>query len=120
MAGFFGVGMLMVMTPGKAGEFLKSYMVKNVTGTPMAVTAPVVLAEHDRWRSYLLLASVGLFAYPDPKALDRGHCFPKFSAQRLSSFRFDHWRCVCSGGASICRWCIALPITYIASMRAVI
>ena len=41
----FGVGMLMVMTPGKAGEFLKSYMVKNVAGTPMSRTAPVVLAE---------------------------------------------------------------------------
>ncbi|HXF60768.1 MAG TPA: lysylphosphatidylglycerol synthase transmembrane domain-containing protein, partial [Caldilineaceae bacterium] len=41
----FGVGMLMVMTPGKAGEFLKCYMIKNVAGTPMSVTAPVILAE---------------------------------------------------------------------------
>lgn len=68
-ARIFGVGMLMVMTPGKAGEFLKSYMVKNVTGTPMAVTAPVVLAERmTDGMAMLLLASVGLFAYPDPKA----------------------------------------------------
>ena len=43
-ARIFGVGMLMVMTPGKAGEFLKSYMVKNVAGAPMMTTAPVVLA----------------------------------------------------------------------------
>lgn len=65
----FGVGMLMVMTPGKAGEFLKSYMVKHVTGTPMAVTAPVVLAERmTDGAAMLLLASVGLFAFPDPKA----------------------------------------------------
>ncbi len=65
----FGIGMLMVMTPGKAGEFLKSYMVKNVTGTPMAVTAPVVLAERmTDGMAMLLLASVGLFAFPDPKA----------------------------------------------------
>ncbi|MCB0122824.1 MAG: flippase-like domain-containing protein [Caldilineaceae bacterium] len=65
----FGVGMLMVMTPGKAGEFLKSYMVRNVTGTPMAVTAPVVLAERmTDGAAMLLLASVGLFAFPDPKA----------------------------------------------------
>jgi len=65
----FGVGMLMVMTPGKAGEFLKSYMVKNVTGTPMAITAPVVLAERmTDGAAMLLLASVGLFAFPDPKA----------------------------------------------------
>ena len=48
-ARIFGVGMLMVMTPGKAGEFLKSYMVKNVTGTPMSVTAPVDPGRaHDR------------------------------------------------------------------------
>ena len=68
-ARIFGVGMLMVMTPGKAGEFLKSYMVKNVTGTPMAITAPVVLAERmTDGMAMLLLASVGLFAFPDPKA----------------------------------------------------
>lgn len=65
----FGVGMLMVMTPGKAGEFLKSYMVRNVAGTPMAVTAPVVMAERmTDGAAMLLLASVGLFAFPDPKA----------------------------------------------------
>ena len=39
----FGVGFLMVLTPGKVGEFLKSVMVRNVTGTPITVTAPVVL-----------------------------------------------------------------------------
>lgn len=65
----FGIGMLMVMTPGKAGEFLKSYMVKNVTGTPMAVTAPAVLAERmTDGVAMLLLASVGLFAFPNPSA----------------------------------------------------
>ncbi len=65
----FGIGMLMVMTPGKAGEFLKSYMVKNVTGTPMSVTAPVVLAERvTDGMAMLLLAGVGLFAFPDQKA----------------------------------------------------
>ena len=65
----FGVGMLMVMTPGKAGEFLKSFMVRNVAGTPMAVTAPVVMAERmTDGAAMLLLASVGLFAFPDPKA----------------------------------------------------
>jgi len=68
-ARIFGVGMLMVMTPGKAGEFLKSYMVKNVTGTPISVTAPVVLAERiTDGLAMLLLASVGLFAFPDPTA----------------------------------------------------
>lgn len=68
-ARIFGVGMLMVMTPGKAGEFLKSYMVKNVTGTPMSVTAPIILAERmTDGMAMLILASLGLFAYPDAKA----------------------------------------------------
>jgi len=65
----FGVGMLMVMTPGKAGEFLKSYMVKNVTETPMSVTAPAVLAERiTDGMAMLLLAGAGLFLFPDPVA----------------------------------------------------
>ncbi len=65
----FCVGMLMVMTPGKAGEFLKAFMVKNVTGTPISVTAPVVLAERlTDGIAMILLASAGLFAFPDPTA----------------------------------------------------
>jgi len=65
----FGVGMLMVMTPGKAGEFLKSYMVKNITGVPMGITAPIILAERlTDGIAMLLLASVGLVAFPNPLA----------------------------------------------------
>ena len=65
----FGVGMLMVMTPGKAGEFLQSYMVKNVSGAAMSKTAPVVLAERlTDGAAMLLLASTGLFAFPDRTA----------------------------------------------------
>ena len=65
----FGVGMLMVMTPGKAGEFLKSYMVRNVAGTPMSKTAPIILAERlTDGAAMLLLASAGLFAFPDRTA----------------------------------------------------
>lgn len=65
----FGVGMLMVMTPGKAGEFLKSYMVRNVNSTPMSVTAPAVLAERmTDGLAMLVLASLGLLAYPYPTA----------------------------------------------------
>jgi uncharacterized protein (TIRG00374 family) len=65
----FGVGMLMVMTPGKAGEFLKPYMVKNVTKTPMSVTAPVILAERMLdGMAMLILAAAGLFAFPNTTA----------------------------------------------------
>lgn len=68
-ARIFGIGMLMVMTPGKAGEFLKSYMVRNVTGTPMSVTAPVIFAERmTDGMAMLLLASAGLFAFADATA----------------------------------------------------
>jgi uncharacterized protein (TIRG00374 family) len=62
----FGVGMLMVMTPGKVGEFVKSYMVKNVTGTPMSITAPAVLSERlTDGLAMLILAGIGLFAFQD-------------------------------------------------------
>lgn len=65
----FGVGMLMVMTPGKAGEFLKSYMVQNVSETPMSVTAPAVLAERiTDGLAMLLLAGAGLIIFPNPFA----------------------------------------------------
>ncbi len=68
-ARIFGVGMMMVMTPGKAGEFFKSYMVKNVSGTPMSKTAPIILAERVLdGLAMLILASIGLFAYPNPVA----------------------------------------------------
>lgn len=65
----FGVGMLMVMTPGKAGEFLKSYMVQNVADTPMTVTAPAILAERiTDGMAMLLLSGVGLIVFPNPYA----------------------------------------------------
>lgn len=65
----FGVGMLMVMTPGKAGEFLKPLMVRNVAGTPFSVTAPVILAERMLdGMAMLILAAGGLFAFPNPTA----------------------------------------------------
>jgi uncharacterized protein (TIRG00374 family) len=65
----FGVGMMMVMTPGKAGEFLKPYMVRNVAGTPMSVTAPIILAERMLdGMAMLMLAAVGLFVFPNTVA----------------------------------------------------
>lgn len=65
----FAIAMLMVMTPGKAGEFLKSYMVKNAVGTPIPVTAPIVLAERlTDGIAMIMLASAGLFAFADMRA----------------------------------------------------
>jgi len=38
-------GLAMSITPGKAGELLKSLLLKELTGTPVSRTAPVIFAE---------------------------------------------------------------------------
>lgn len=66
-ARIFGMGMTMVLTPGKAGELLKSVLVKRVAGTPVMVTAPAVMAERlTDGLAMLLLAAAGLFFFPEP------------------------------------------------------
>jgi len=63
----FFSGFSMTITPGKAGEWLKSLMVKQVTGTPVAVTAPIILAERmTDGLAMLLLAGAGLFLFDSP------------------------------------------------------
>jgi hypothetical protein len=62
-------GMAMAMTPGKVGEVLKSYLLKQVRGTPIAASAPVVLAERlTDGVAMLILATAGfiLFDYGRP------------------------------------------------------
>ncbi len=55
----------MVMTPGKLGEFFKAYLLSRITGTPVAVTAPMVVAERiTDGVSMTLLAMLGLITYP--------------------------------------------------------
>lgn len=57
-------GFSMVLTPGKVGELLKSYLVKQVSGAPMARTAPIVLAERlTDGIALLLLGAAGLLIY---------------------------------------------------------
>jgi uncharacterized membrane protein YbhN (UPF0104 family) len=63
----FGVGMSMVLTPGKAGELLKSYMVRQAGGTPISITAPIVLAERlTDGLAMIALAAVGLYGMEEP------------------------------------------------------
>lgn len=65
----FGIGSLMMMTPGKVGELLKAYMVKNVNGAPMSLTAPIIVSERViDGIAMLLLAGIGLIAFPEPRA----------------------------------------------------
>ena len=62
-ARIYGASFLMMMTPGKVGEFLRAFMVRNVSGRPVSVVAPVVLAERmTDGLAMILLAGIGLLA----------------------------------------------------------
>ena len=63
--GIFLSGMTMAMTPGKVGELLKSYMVRQATGTPISASAPIVAAERlTDGLAMVGLAAIGLIVYP--------------------------------------------------------
>ena len=63
----FFSGFSMTITPGKAGEWLKSFLVRQRTGTPVATTAPIILAERmTDGIAMLLLASLGLLLFDSP------------------------------------------------------
>jgi len=60
----FMSGLIMSITPGKVGELLKSYLVKEVTNTPISKTAPVIFAERiTDFISLLLITIIGAFAF---------------------------------------------------------
>ena len=57
-------GMAMTVTPGKIGEWLKSFLLREATGIPVSASAPVVLAERlSDGLAMALLASGGLILY---------------------------------------------------------
>lgn len=61
----FTAGMVMAVTPGKIGEVLKSYLLRRMNGTPVSVSAPIVLAERlTDGLGMLLLMGLGLTLYP--------------------------------------------------------
>ena len=58
-------GLSMSITPGKMGELLKSYLLRDRTGVPVAQSAPVVVMERlTDVVSVVLLALVGLALLP--------------------------------------------------------
>jgi glycosyltransferase 2 family protein len=60
----FTSGMVMAVTPGKVGEVLKSYLLKQINGTPISASAPIVLAERiTDGLAMLLLMGFGLTLY---------------------------------------------------------
>ncbi len=61
---FSGLGM--VITPGKLGEWLKSYLLREVHGTPAARSAPILIAERlTDSVALLIIAAAGVFVFGD-------------------------------------------------------
>ncbi|MEX0785091.1 MAG: lysylphosphatidylglycerol synthase transmembrane domain-containing protein [Dehalococcoidia bacterium] len=59
---FSGLGM--VITPGKLGEWLKSYLLREVHGTAISRSAPILLAERlTDAIALLIIASAGVFVF---------------------------------------------------------
>lgn len=57
-------GLSMTITPGKVGELLKSYLLKERTNVPISSSAPLIMAERlTDGISMLILASVGALSY---------------------------------------------------------
>lgn len=66
----FLAGLAMTVTPGKVGEFLKSWLLFERHGVPMARSAPVVLAERlTDLLALVLLASFGASSFGGPLAV---------------------------------------------------
>lgn len=60
----FMSGLIMSVTPGKMGELLKSYLVKQVNGTSISKTAPIVFAERATdFLSLTIMALTGAYFY---------------------------------------------------------
>ena len=64
----FTSGLAMVISPGKAGELLKPYVVREVTGAPMAKTIPALVTERlTDGIAMLILAGISVGAYAADK-----------------------------------------------------
>lgn len=60
----FMSGLVMSVTPGKMGELLKSYLVKELNQTPVSKTLPIIFAERiTDFISLLFLALIGAYVY---------------------------------------------------------
>ncbi len=60
----FMSGLIMSVTPGKFGEVLKSYLVKQISGTPISKTVPIIFVERiTDFVSLILIAVAGAFSF---------------------------------------------------------
>ena len=74
---FSGLGM--VVTPGKVGEWLKCYLLREMHGTPFSRTAPIVIAER-------LTDSLGLVVLGAAGLIVFGDAWPAFVVVVLGGF----------------------------------
>jgi len=66
----FMSGLVMSVTPGKMGELLKAYLVKQVAGTPVSKTAPIIFVERiTDFVSLVLIAVAGAYAFDYGKTI---------------------------------------------------
>lgn len=80
----FLCGLAMVISPGKAGELLKPWLVREITGTPLATTVPVLFAERvTDGLAVIGLTAVGLSSYASAAGFERG---PEFLATLVAGF----------------------------------
>jgi len=60
----FMSGLIMSVTPGKMGELLKAYLVKQISGTSISRTAPIIFAERiTDFISLVVIALIGAYVY---------------------------------------------------------
>lgn len=60
----FGAGLSLAITPGKVGELVKSYLLRQLHDVPATRTAPIVIAERvTDLLALLVLAVIGVAAY---------------------------------------------------------
>lgn len=63
-AWIFAAGLAMVISPGKAGELVKPYLVQTVTGTPMLRSVPALIVERGSdGIAVVMLAAWGVSTY---------------------------------------------------------
>jgi glycosyltransferase 2 family protein len=57
-------GLIMSVTPGKMGELLKAYLVKEVSGEPVSKTAPIIFVERiTDFVSLMIIAIIGAYVF---------------------------------------------------------
>lgn len=60
----FMSGLIMSVTPGKMGELLKSYLIKQIANEPISRTAPIVFAERiTDFISLVFISVIGAYIY---------------------------------------------------------